>query len=69
MLIKDIINQENKNYNINNNANIKCNINNNVSKSQYVYNKTYLKNNCIFKVTHFKKKKLKKNIINISNKQ
>ena len=61
---KDIIIQENKsfNYNINNNANIKCNINNNVSKSQHIYNKTSLKNNYIFKVTHAKAKRPKKKL-------
>ena len=59
---KDIINQENKsfNYNINNNANIKCNINNNVAKSQYINNKTSLKNNYIFTVTRTKVKRPKK---------
>ena len=62
---KDIINQENKsfNYNINNNANIKCNINNNVAKSQHIDNKTSLKNNYIFKVTHAKVKRPKKKYI------
>jgi len=61
IFIKDIINQENKkfNYNINHNANIKCNINNNFSKSQHIYNKTFLKNNYIFKVTHAKAKRPK----------
>ena len=67
---QDIINQENKSfdYNIYNNANIKCNINNNVAKSQYINNKTSLKNNYIFKVTRSKVKRPKKNITNISNK-
>ena len=62
IFIKDIINQENKsfNYNINNNANIKCNINNNVAKSQYINNKTSLKNNYIFTVTRTKVKRPKK---------